>query len=115
MDDPELALVICIECPILFNQEGVLEFIPNFNDMISSYPDEKNFSKIAELARKEGRLLKKIFSRPNQAYLLAANTHLHRVSPLKNKNSQRIVVNLAFNTKIKDSQSYGKTANKLYA
>jgi hypothetical protein len=114
LDDPELAFVICIECLISPDKEGVLEFIPNFNKLLSLHPHEKNFNNIAKLARKEGELFKASFYKQNQAYLLAAGSHLHRVTPLKNKDSRRTVINIAFNTKIKDVKEYGNTASKLY-
>ena len=114
LDDPELALVICIEHPISPEQEGLLEFVPNFSKFQELYPEEKNSSNIAEFARKDRKLFKKSFDKQNQAYLFAANSHFHRVTPLKNKDSKRIVINFAFSTTMKNIGEYGKTANKLY-
>lgn len=112
LDDPAFALVIFIKSAN-DPDEGKLQFIPNWDNFKNKHVDNDDWNNIVIKAKNNTNFIEHTHSE-NMAYLLRADRHLHRVTELKDKTSERIVINMAFEEKLKSYDEYGKTADKLY-
>ena len=112
LDDPPYALILFFESPSA-GHGGELEFIPNWHRfcLTRSLDPCHAVERPAELGRREG-LVQVRHHEVGDAYLLRADTCLHRVTPLTTPSDNRGVINMAFEAGFR--VDYGKTASRLY-
>lgn len=108
-DDPQYALVAICEASGLGNG-GALEFVANWRDFRAQCDKSSSIDEQIARARTEGRVREEQFE-SGDAYLLDANSNLHRVTPLLGT-GKRQALNMAFDDRL--FRKYGVTAHLLY-
>ncbi len=111
-DDPAYAVTLMLQTPGP-SAGGVVEYIPRWSEACAAQgiAPETPVESAVEVLRAEG-FVQTMSLRAGDAYLLRANTCLHRVTPLLDADASRVVLNLAF----QDSPTitYDGTADLLY-
>ena len=113
LDDPAYAIVIVFEAPSP-EQGGTVELIPRWRDRCRMFGDsaDTNVTAGVNRARSHGAIQER-HHLPGDAYVLHASTVLHRVTPVAAPESQRSVLNMAYQRQ--EHQQYGHTATALYS
>ncbi len=112
LDDPAYALIVVFEAPPE-EKGGSVELIPDWHQYcrhVGRSPNE-NVEDTVALAQ-EARLVQSRYHAPGDAYLLRADTSLHRVTALKDPAHRRIALNLGFEST--PNPRYGGSADLLY-
>ena len=109
LDDPDLALVLVIDAPAA-DDGGLLEYVPAWA-RYDAWARTIGLEAATERLRTCGGV-NTLHHGPGDAYLLRARDHLHRVTPLRARDTRRVVLSCAFSTT--EEQEYGVTASLLY-
>ncbi|ODS23388.1 hypothetical protein AB835_09205 [Candidatus Endobugula sertula] len=91
LDDGPFILVLFLQSPEI-GEGGLMECITDW-DIIKqqqNFKEDQNLESHIDLCRKKG-LVKKFYHAEGDAYLLAGNKILHRVSPITKPNRKRII------------------------
>jgi hypothetical protein len=91
LDDCPCILVVMIEAPET-GHGGTMECIPNWEDLkeTHSLKENKDLELHIEFCRKNN-WVKQFYHAPSDAYLLAGNKVMHRVSPMTSESTKRVV------------------------
>lgn len=113
LDDPPLALIIFLESPKP-EGGGVLEYIPDWHSLCAESGHDPNGDVNALVTHcRAAELVQERAHAAGDAYLLRADTCLHRVTAIKTPGARRVALNLAFELQ-PDVRRKGVTAALLY-
>ncbi len=113
VDDPAYAVVIVLR-GVAVGDGGAVEYIRQWPDECRrrGLDPEHAVGEAAETMRAEGKI-RTLTLRTGDAYLLRADTSLHRVTPITNHGATRLVLNFAYEAHL--NTLYAGTADLLYA
>ena len=113
LDDPAYALIIFLEAPEQPSCGGSLEYIQDWQGycLRNGFDPEKEVETAVARARAAGLVLDRTH-RTGEAYLLKADTCLHRVTGLQGEGLRRVALNLGYESR--PDTKYGSTASLLY-
>lgn len=113
LDDPAYALVIVVQ-GLAPEDGGQVEYIPRWREecLARGLSSNGDVNAAVEALRREG-LVRTVALSTGDAYLLRADTSLHRVTEVVSPSAARLVLNLAYQAE--EQTMYADTANELYA